>query len=148
MTDDDDTPSVLRSGRRLSRPHDNVSNEPPPAQHATTNVRDTNPPPPDKSEFSLTEVDDSQVDDSQLSPSLLSVDESEFTTIGRAHVGRGTTTPRDAHSASISSPNQFDALAQDDDSSDEPSHHTDDAPTDAIDNIFREADATLAAATH
>ena len=152
MNADDDASGRLRSGRRFSTPNDRDTNPPPPDESSRliqhSNVRDSNPPPPDESEFPLTEVDDSQVDDPQLSPSLLSVDESEFTTIGRAHVGRGTTTPRDAHPESISSPNQFDALAQDDDSSDEPSHHTDDAPTDAIDNIFREADATLAAATY
>ncbi len=157
MTDDDDASGVLRSGRRFSRHNDNVSNEPPPAQHATTNVRDTNPPPPDESELSLPDVDDSQ-----LSPSLLSVDDSAFTTIGRAHDGRGTTAPLDALAqtfTSITTPNKFDALANDDDDgSDAPPNPDDDAPTDvidsndaptdAIDSIFREADATLAAATY
>ena len=155
MSNDDDAPGRLRSGRRFSRPNANNDNPhpdaPPPAQHTITNDRDTNPPPPDETEFSYSSPNDDDVDESQLSPSLLSVDIPTFTTIGRAHEGRATTTLQDAHtqpSASIPSPNQFGALAQDDESSDEPSHTDDDAPTEAIDNIFREADATLAAATY
>ena len=149
---DDDASGRLRSGRRFLSPNDRDTNPPPPdeslpTQHSITNDRDTNPPPPDENEFSPDDIDDSQ-----LSPPLLSVYDTAFTTIGRTHDGRGTTDPKDAlalTTATIPTQNKFDALAQDDDDSsdDSPPNLDDDAPTAAIDNIFRAADATLAAAT-
>ena len=134
MTDDGDASSRLRSGRRLSRPND----------------RDTNPHPPGESESSLPNTDESQI-----SQSLLSVDAADFTPIGRAHDGHGTTNPRDATvrviaPTAVPTHNTFAALAPDDDDpSDLDNDAADDAPnTHTIDTMFREADATLAAATY
>ena len=157
MTDADDASGRLRSGRRFSSSNERDTNPPPPdesipIQPTATNDRDTNPPPPDESEFSSTDVDDSQ-----LSQSLLSVDAPGFQTIGRAHDGRSTTNLLDAAIQTIAPPvvptqNAFSVLAHDDtDSLDDPPPdlvRTDAAPTHAIDQIFRDADATLAAATY
>ena len=112
--------------------------------HTPTTATPT-PPPGEYESFSP------GIDESQLSQSLLSVDTTGFTTIARAHDRHDTTSPRDAvvrpiAPTEVSTHNNFDALAPDDD--DSLDHHDDDAEqTRAIDNIFREADATLAAET-
>ena len=67
--------------------------------------------------FSLTDIDESQP-----SQSLLRVDTSNFTMVGRAHDGRGTSNPRDTTVQAIAPTtiltcNTFDALAPDDDDS-------------------------------
>ena len=163
--DDEEETRRLRSGRRVTRVNDRDTNPPPPGESefftsgtdesllrsgrrlSRTNDRDTNPPPPGESDpFSP------GTDESQLSQSLLSVDTTGFTTIARTHDGHGTTSPRDAviHPivpTAVPTLNNFDALAPDDD--DSLDHHDDDAEqTRVIDNIFREADATLAAETY
>ncbi len=160
-----DGDSRLRSGCRITQPNDHDTNPPPPddsgfalGQPPTNNVRDTNPPPPGESEF---DINQPSTGESQLSQSLLSDDDAVFTLIGSIHEGHSTTSPRNATVTAIAPDpvpfhNTFGPLADGDastvDSNVQPPKTTHDredidAPTNRIDELFRDADATLAAGT-
>jgi hypothetical protein len=160
-----DSDSRLRSGRRITQPNDRDTNPPPPddsefalGQPPTNNVRDTNPPPPGESKFDINQPSTGK---SQLSQSLLSKDDAVFTVIGIIHEGHSTASPRNATVTAIAPDpvpfhNTFAPLADGDastvDSDVQPPKTTHDcedvdAPTNWIDEIFRDANATFAAAT-
>ena len=161
----DDGDSRLRSGRRITRPNDRDTNPPPPddfkidlCQPPTDNVCNTNPPPPGESEFNINQP---STGESQLSQSLLSNDNAVFTIIGRTHKGHSTNSPRNATVTEIAPDpvpfhNTFGPLADGDtstvDSDVQPPKITQDlddfdTPTERIDELVRDADATLAGAT-
>ena len=115
-------------------------------------------PPPGESKF---DINQPSTGESQLSQSLLSNNDAVFTIIGSIHEGHSTTSPRNATVTAIAPDpvpfhNTFGPLADGDasrvDSDVQPpetTHDRDDvdAPTNRIDELFRDADATLAAAT-
>jgi hypothetical protein len=157
----DDRDSRLRSGRRITRPNDCDTNPPPPddsdfarEQTPTEIVCTTNSPPLDKSDFNIHRP---STDESQ-SQSLLSDDNAVFTVIGSTHEGRSTTSPQNATvTASTPDPapfhNTFGLLADDNVSmvysNTQPPETTlaRDDVNERIVGLFRDADATLAAAT-
>ena len=157
--------SCLHLGRCITRPNDPDTNPLPPDdskfclhQPPTNNNHDTNPPPPGESEFDFSQPTTGKP---QLSQSLLSDDADAFTVIGRTHEGRSTNSPRNATVMAIAldtvpNHNTFGPLADSDtstvDSDIQPPKNMHDCndvdtPTQRIDELFCDADATLAAAT-
>ena len=144
------------------RPNNRDTNPPPPDdsdfaldQPPTKIARDTNPPPPGESDF---DIHRPSTGESQLSQSLLSNDDTVFTIIGSTHEGHSTTSPWNATVTAIAPDpapfhNTFGPLADSDastvDSDAQPPETTLDCDNidEQIDDLFRDADATLAAAT-
>ena len=161
----DDGDSRLRLGRCITHPNDPDTKPPPPDdskfalhQPPTNNNHDTNPPFPGKSEFDLSQPTTGK---SQLSQSLLSDDADAFTVIGCTHEGHSTNSPRNAMVTAIAPDtvlihNTFGPIADGNtstvDSDVQPPQNTQDlddfdTPTQRINELFCDANATLTVAT-